>query len=186
MYVQASRLRPGMIIVYLGQPHSVMAILHLTPGNLRAMVQVKLRSIVSGLQKEHRFSATDHLEKVSLEQKSMQYLYHEGEHYYFMDVATYDQSVISKTVIAEQVGYLKEQSVINVHYYEGTPVTIELPTTVDLQVVDTEPEIRGATASASMKRAKLETGITVNVPQFIKTGDKVRINTETGQYLERA
>lgn len=186
MFIQASRLRPGMIIEFQGQPHSVMTVLHLTPGNKRALVQTSLRNLVSGLQREHRFSATEHLTKVQLEQKSMQYLYHDGEHYHFMDSKTYDQVVINKSVISTQVGYLKEQSVLTVYYYEGIPVTIELPTTVDLEVVETEPEIRGATATASMKRAKLETGISVNVPQFVKKGDRVRINTETGQYLERA
>lgn len=185
MYVQASRLRPGMIIEFQGQPHSVMSILHLTPGNKRALVQSTMRNLVSGLQREHRFSATEHLVRIQLEQKNMQYLYHDGEHFHFMDTTTYDQVVIDKSLISNQVGYLKEQSTITVDYYDGRAVSIELPKTIDLQVVDTEPEIRGATASASMKRAKLETGISVNVPQFIKNGDTIRINTETGDYLER-
>src|SRR3989338_3493637 len=140
MFIQASRLRPGMIVEFQGQPHSIMTVLHLTPGNKRALVQTSLRSLVSGLQKEHRFSATEHLTRVQLDQKKMQYLYHEGEHYHFMEVETYDQVVIDKVVVAAQVGFLKEQSIITVYYYEGRAVTIELPKTVDLKVVETEPE----------------------------------------------
>ena len=175
-----------MLIKFQGEPHRIMTVLHLTPGNLRALVQTKMRSISSGVQREHRFSASEQVERISLEQKTMQYLYHEGDHYHFMDTTTYDQVVMDKELIAEQVGFLKESMEISVQYYEGKPVTIELPSTVDLKVKETEPEIRGATATASMKRALLETGISVNVPQFIRTGDVVRISTETGQYIERA
>jgi elongation factor P len=185
MHVQASRLRPGMIIEFKGQPHTVMTIMHLTPGNKRALVQSTMRNIITGLQRDHRFSATEHLTRVHLEFKTMQYLYHEGEQYHFMNTETYDQVVIDKEAISAQVDYLKEQSVIKVGYYEGIPVTVELPKTVDLEVVETEPNIRSATASASMKKAKLETGLTVNVPQFIKEGDVVKIKTESGEYLER-
>jgi elongation factor P len=159
---------------------------HVTPGNLRGFVRVKMRNIRSGVLADNRFRSEDTVERAVLDEREMQYLYQDGDDYYFMDTATFDQIHISSEALGDSVNYLKPEMTIQVEFYGSEPVGIELPQTVDLKVTDTVPGIKGATASNQIKPATLETGVVVNVPPFINTGDVVRVNTETGEYLSRA
>jgi elongation factor P len=159
---------------------------HVTPGNLRGFVRVKMRNIRSGVLADNRFRSEDQVERAVLDEREMQYLYQDGDDYYFMDTATFDQIHISSEALGDSVNYLKPEMTIQVEFYGSEPVGIELPQTVDLKVTDTVPGIKGATASNQIKPATLETGVVVNVPPFINTGDVVRVNTETGEYLSRA
>jgi elongation factor P len=159
---------------------------HVTPGNLRGFVRVKMRNIRSGVLADNRFRSEDTVERAVLDEREMQYLYQDGDDYYFMDTATFDQIHITSEALGDSVNYLKPEMTIQVEFYGTEPVGIELPQTVDLKVTDTVPGIKGATASNQIKPATLETGVVVNVPPFINTGDVVRVNTETGEYLSRA
>jgi len=159
---------------------------HVTPGNLRGFVRVKMRNIRTGVLADNRFRSEDTVERAVLDEREMQYLYQDGDDYYFMDTATFDQTHITSEALGESVNYLKPEMTIQVEFYGTEPVGIELPQTVDLKVTDTVPGIKGATASNQIKPATLETGVVVNVPPFINTGDVIRVNTETGEYLSRA
>jgi elongation factor P len=157
-----------------------------TPGNLRGFVRVKLRNIRNGSLSDQKLRSEDTLERATLDEREMQYLYHEGEDYHFMDTSTYEQIHISSDALGDSVNYLKPEMTIQVEFYGEEPVGIELPQTVDLKVLDTAPGIKGATASAQVKPATLETGLVVQVPPFVNNGDLIRVNTETGEYLSRA
>ena len=161
-------------------------VMHVTPGNLRGFVRVKMRNIRTGVLADNRFRSEDQVERAVLDEREMQYLYQDGDDYYFMDTGTFDQVHISSEALGDSVNYLKPEMTIQVEFYGTEPVGIELPQTVDLKVMDTVPGIKGATASNQIKPATLETGVVVNVPPFINTGDVVRVNTETGEYLSRA
>jgi elongation factor P len=164
----------------------VLELQHVTPGNLRGFVRVKLRNIRSGNLSDQKLRSEDSIERAMLDEREMQYLYQDGEDYYFMDTSSYEQIHISSEALGESVSYLKPEMTIQVEFYGSEPVGIELPQTVDLKVVETVPGIKGATASNQVKPATLETGLVVNVPPFINTGDVIRVNTETGEYLARA
>jgi elongation factor P len=164
----------------------VLELQHVTPGNLRGFVRVKLRNIRSGSLSDQKLRSEDSLERATLEEREMQYLYQDGDDYYFMDTTSYDQIHITSEALGESVNYLKPEMTINVEFYGTEPVGIELPQTVDLKVLDTVPGIKGATASNQVKPATLETGLVVQVPPFINTGDFIRVSTETGEYLARA
>ncbi len=186
MGIQATQIRRGMVIIHNGQPHKVVEFHHHTPGNLRAMVQTKLRNIRSGSTTEHRFRSTDDVERAILEQHEMSYLYGETDMHYFMNTETYEQIGLSAEDLGDAVGYLLPETLITVEFYEGAPIGIEIPPVVTMTVVETEPEIKGATVSNVGKPAKLETGITIQVPAFIKQGEKIRVDTTEGRYIERA
>ena len=164
----------------------ILELQHVTPGNLRGFVRVKMRNIRNGSLNDNRFRSEDQVERAVLDERQMQYLYHDGDDFYFMDTANYEQIHISSEALGDSVGYLKGEMTIQVEFYGTEPVGIELPPSVDLKVTDTAPGIKGATASNQIKPATLETGMVVNVPPFINTGDVVRVNTETGEYLSRA
>jgi elongation factor P len=164
----------------------VLELQHVTPGNLRGFVRVKLRNIRNGSLSDQKLRSEDTLDRATLEEREMQYLYHEGDAYHFMDTASYDQIHISSEALGDSVNYLKPEMTIQVEFYGTEPVGIELPQTVDLKVLDTAPGIKGATASAQVKPATLETGLVVQVPPFVNTGDLIRVNTETGEYQSRA
>ena len=164
----------------------VLDVQHVTPGNLRGFVRVKLRNIRNGALADQKLRSEDSVERATLDERQMQYLYHEGEDYHFMDTSSYEQIHISSEALGDSVNYLKAEMTIQVEFYGEEPVGIELPVTVDLTVEDTAPGIKGATASAQVKPARLETGLVVQVPPFVNTGDKVRVSTETGEYLSRA
>ena len=164
----------------------VLELQHVTPGNLRGFVRVKLRNIRNGTLSDQKLRSEDAVERATLDECEMQYLYQDGDAYHFMDTATFEQVHISGEALGESVNFLKPEMTIQVEFYGTEPVGIELPPAVDLKVLDTAPGIKGATANNQIKPATLETGLVVNVPPFVNTGDIVRVNTETGEYLSRA
>jgi elongation factor P len=184
--LQATRLKKGMLINADGNLFRVLDVMHVTPGNLRGFVRVKLRNIRNGTLADQKLRSEDSVERATLDERQMQYLYHEGDEYHFMDTSSYEQVQISSEALGDSVNYLKAEMTIQVEFYGEEPVGIELPQTVDLKVTDTVPGIKGATASAQVKPATLETGLVVQVPPFVNEGDLIRINTETGEYLSRA
>ena len=186
MSIPATQLRPGMIIKHNNDLHSVFSVEHRTPGNLRAFIQAKLRNLRTGAMFEHRFRSPDPIEKVNVDEENMEFLYSDGDDYYFMNTENYEQMHLTKELLGDAVGYLVPQLKVAVEFYEGKPISVELPATVDMTVVETEPGMKGASVSNVTKPAKLETGLVVQVPPFITEGEKVRVNTAEGTYLERA
>jgi len=164
----------------------VLELQHVTPGNLRGFVRIKLRNIRNGALSDQKLRSEDTVERATLDERQMQYLYQDGDDYYFMDTVTFDQTHITSEALGESVNYLKAEMTISVEFYGTEPVGIELPQTVDLKVTDTAPGIKGATASAQVKPATLETGLVVQVPPFVNPGDLIRVSTDTGEYLSRA
>jgi elongation factor P len=181
----ATRLKKGMLIKMDNDLFRILELQHVTPGNLRGFVRVKMRNIRNGSLNDNRFRSEDQVERAVLDEREMQYLYQDGDDFYFMDTSNYEQIHISSEALGDSVGYLKPEMTISVEFYGSEPVGIELPQTVDLKVTDTAPGIKGATASNQIKPATLETGVVVNVPPFINNGDLIRVNTETGEYLSR-
>ena len=184
--VSSTQLRPGMVIKFNNELHSIFSVHHRTPGNLRGFVQAKMRNLRSGSMIEHRFSSEDRVERAMLEEQKMEYLYDDGEYYYFMNTENYEQMHLTKDLLGDAVQYLIPQLHVNVEFYEGKPMSVELPATVELTVVETEPALKGATVSNVTKPAKLETGLVVQVPPFITEGEKIRVSTAEGTYQERA
>jgi elongation factor P len=184
--IQATRLKKGNLIKMGEDLFRILELQHVTPGNLRGFVRVKMRNIRNGALADNRFRSEDVVERATLDEREMQYLYHDGDDYYFMDTTTFDQIHMSSEALGDSVHYLKAEMTIAVEFYGSEPVGIEMPPTVDLKVVDTAPGIKGATASAQVKPATLETGLVVNVPPFVNSGDMIRVSTETGEYLSRA
>jgi elongation factor P len=164
----------------------VLDLQHVTPGNLRGFVRVKFRNIRNGSLSDQKLRSEDFIERATLDEREMQYLYKDGDSFHFMDTSTFEQLHIASEALGDSVNYLIPDAIIKVEFYGSEPVGIELPQTVDLKVEDTVPGIKGATASAQVKPARLETGLVVQVPPFVNTGDTIRVNTETGEYLSRA
>jgi elongation factor P len=179
-------MRPGMVIKFNNELHSVFSVAHRTPGNLRGFVQAKLRNLRSGSMFEHRFSSEDRVDKAVLEEHEMEYLYDDGDYYYFMNTENFEQMHLTQDLLGDAVEYLIPQLHVNIEFYEGKPISVELPATVDMTVVATEPGLKGATVSNVTKPATLETGLVVQVPPFINQGEKIRVNTAEGTYVERA
>jgi elongation factor P len=186
MAIPATQLRPGMIIKHNDTLHSVFKVEHRTPGNLRAFIQAKLRNLKSGAMFEHRFRSADAIEKVSVDEVAMEFLYADGDDYYFMNPVDYEQTVLKNSLLGDAVEYLTPNLQIKVSYIDGQPVGVDLPTFVELTVVETEPGLKSATASSVTKPAKTETGLVVQVPPFINEGEKIRVDTSEGAYLSRA
>jgi elongation factor P len=186
MSIPATQMRPGMIIKHNGELHSVFKVEHRTPGNLRAFIQAKLRNLRTGAMFEHRFRSPDPIEKVAVDEIKMEYLYHDGDNYHFMNQDNYEQIALSAEVLGDAVDYLTANMQISIEFFDGKPVGVELPQTVDLKVVETEPGIKSATASSVTKPAKTETGLIVQVPPFINEGETIRVDTAEGAYLSRA
>ena len=184
--IPATQLRSGMAILHEGNLCRVLSVLHLTPGNWRGMVQTKLRNVMTGNSFDYRFRSEDRVERADLEQHEMEFLYASGDEYHFMNTGTYEQVAIHKDDLGDAVNYLTPNTKVVVEFYEHRPVGVELPITVDLKVIDTPPGLRSATATNSGKPATLETGLQVQVPQFIQVGEVIRIDTAEGKYLERA
>jgi len=184
--IQATRLKKGMLIKMEQDLFRVLELQHVTPGNLRGFVRMKARNIRNGSLSDQKLRSEDSVERATLDEREMQYLYHEGDAYHFMDTTSYEQIHITAEALADSVNYLKPEMTILVEFYGTEPVGIELPQTVDLKVLDTAPGIKGATASAQVKPATVETGLVVQVPPFVNNGDTIRVNTETGEYLSRA
>lgn len=183
--ISATQLRPGMVIKFNGELFSIFSVLHRTPGNLRGFVQAKMRNLRSGSMIEHRFSSEDRVERAALEQHRMEYLYDDGEYYHFMDSDTFEQMHLTRDLLGDAIQYLTPQLGVTVEFFEGKPISVALPATVDLTVVETDPSLRGATVSNVTKPAKLETGLVVQVPPFVNQGDRIRVSTAEGAYQER-
>ncbi len=173
-----------MLIRHVGNLCRVLDLQHLTPGNKRGFVQCRLRNLRSGTQADHKFRSEDDVERAVLDSRRMQFLYADGA-YHFMDTESFEQVQLTGETLGESVNYLLPEAVIVVELFDGEPVGIQLPLAVELQVTETAPAIKGATASAQLKPAQLETGLVVQVPPFIANGDRVRVNTETGEYQSR-
>jgi elongation factor P len=184
--LQATRLKKGMLVKMEQDLFRVLELQHVTPGNLRGFVRIKLRNIRNGALSDQKLRSEDTVERATLDERQMQYLYQDGDAYYFMDTVSFDQIHITSEALGESVNYLKAEMTISVEFYGTEPVGIELPQTVDLKVTDTAPGIKGATASAQVKPARLETGLVVQVPPFVNPGDLIRVSTDTGEYLSRA
>ena len=184
--VQATRLRKGMLVKLGSDLFRILDLQHMTPGNKRGFVQARMRNIRTSALSDHKFRAEEDVERATLDEREMQYMYRDGDAFHFMDLHTYEQIHISQETLGESVNYLVAEMVIQVEFYGTEPVGIELPQTVDLKVVETTPGIKGATATNQLKPATLETGVVVQVPPFINEGDVIRVNTETGQYQTRA
>ena len=179
-------MKKGMLIKIGQDLFRVLELQHVTPGNLRGFVRVKFRTIRTGTLADQKLRSEDFVELATLDEREMQYLYRDGDAFHFMDTSSYEQLHIDAEALGDNVNYLIPDALIKVEFYGSEPVGIELPQTVDLVVEDTAPGIKGATASNQIKPARLETGLIVNVPPFVNNGDKIRVNTETGEYLSRA
>jgi len=183
--IQATQLKKGMCIKHENDLYRVVSTQHITPGNWRGMVQAKIRHLKSGSIIEHRFRSEDRVERAILDESEMEYLYRDGDMYHFMNNETFEQIALSDEVLGDAVPYLIPNIKLNIELYEGRPVGIELPLTVEMKVTETEPAIKGATVSNVGKPAKMETGLVVQVPPFINEGDVIRIETSSGSYIER-
>jgi elongation factor P len=186
MAIPATQMRPGMIIKHNNELHAVFSVEHRTPGNLRAFIQAKLRNLRTGAMFEHRFRSPDPIDRVIVDEIPMEYLYNDGDDYYFMNTENFEQTHLRRDTLGDAVEYLTANLQIKVEFYDGKAVGIELPQTVDLKVVETEPGLKSATASSVTKPAKTETGLVVQVPPFINEGEVIRVDTAEGAYLSRA
>lgn len=184
--ISATQLRPGMVIKFNNELYSIFKTEHRTPGNLRGFVQAKMRRLASGAMTEHRFSSEDRVERAILDEHEMEYLYSDGESYHFMNTETYEQMYLSTEMLGDAVNYIIPGAKVIVVFYEEKPISIDLPPTVDLKIIETEPGLKGATVSNVTKPAKLETGLVVQVPPFVNEGETIRVSTTEGAYMERA
>jgi elongation factor P len=186
MAMPATQIRRGMVLVFEGEPCRVIEFRHHTPGNLRAMVQAKLKNLRTGSSFEHRFRAADSIEKASMETHELEFMYQGGGTYHFMNTENYDQLEMDEEMLGDNAQWMQSGMKIIAEYYDGRPIGIELPNSLTLAVVDTAPVMKTATKTASTKPAKLENGVTVNVPEFVSTGERIRVNPSTGEYIDRA
>ena len=186
MAMPATQIRRGMVIVFEGEPCRVIEFRHHTPGNLRAMVQAKLKNLKSGSSFEHRFRAADTVEPAFMETHDLEFMYKGGDTYHFMNTENYDQIEMDDEALGDNAQWMQPGMKIQAEFFEGKAIGIRLPNTMILEIVETAPVMKTATKNASSKPAKLENGVTVNVPEFISTGEKVRVNPTTGEYMDRA
>ena len=183
--IAATQLKVGMVIMHNGKPHRVTNVQHVTPGNWRGMVQTRLVNVETGSNAEHRFRSEDKVDRASLEERKLQYSYRAGDDYHFMNTESYEMMSLHADVLGDNAGYLTEGLVITAEYFQGRVVGIEVPMFIELAVKETAPNIRGAAVQNTAKPAMLETGIEIKVPPYIEAGDRVRIDTRTGEFLER-
>ncbi len=183
--ISATDLRKGVTFELEGELYRVLEYQHSYIGRGSANVRTKLRNLRTGRNIDRTFAASEKLQEVRLELRQVQFLYRDGDLYYFMDTETYEQPALSTDVLEDRVDYLKEGLVLSLSMHEGRPVEIELPVTVELEVTQTEPGVKGDTATGATKRATLETGLIVQVPLFVEEGDVIRVDTRTGEYLTR-
>ena len=183
--IKATLLRAGMIIKHEGDLYSIYSVDHRTPGNKRAAMATKMRNLRSGAMIDYRFRAEDFLDKVTVDEIEHEYLYSDGDGHHFMNVENYEQTALQDDVVGDTKDYLIPNTQVKIEYYDGKPIGVLIPDTVDLTVVETEPSIQKATASSVMKPAKLETGLVINVPPFVGQGDKVKVDTTEGRYIQR-
>jgi len=186
MGIPATQIRRGMAIIFQGEPCRVIEFHHHTPGNLRAMVHAKLRKLRSGTTTEHRFRASDTIEPASMETHELEFSYRAGKTAHFMNSESFEMIELEDDVLGDASPWVSEGMKIRVEFFEDAPVGIELPNSMTLEIAETAPPMKGATASASNKPAVLSNGVTVSVPDYLSTGDRVRVNPNTGEYLDRA
>jgi len=184
--ISANEIRLGGLIEHQDNLWRVLKKSHVKPGKGGAFVQCELKDIINGTKLNERFRSTDKVEKPHVEPRKMQYLYAEGTDYIFMDNETYDQLTLSAEDLSEQVGYLLPNTDVQIMFYDEMPIGVDLPANVILEVTDTEGVVKGQTAASGGKPAVMETGIRITVPTFVNIGEKVKVNTETGEYVERA
>jgi elongation factor P len=185
MSIPATQMRPGMIIKFKDDLHLVFSVEHRTPGNLRAFIQAKLRNIRTGGMFTERFRSPDPIDRVIVDEVKMEFLYNDGDEYYFMD-DKFEQTMLKRDTLGDAVDYLLPNLTIGVSFHDGKAVGIELPGVVEMTVMETEPGIKSATASSVSKPARTETGLVVQVPAFINEGEKIRVDTAEGAYMSRA
>ena len=183
--IAATQMKVGMVIMHNGKPHRVTNVLHVTPGNWRGMVQTRLVNIETGSNTEHRFRSEDKVDRAALEQHNLQFSYRAGDDYHFMNTESYEMISLHHDVLGDNVGYLTEGMVIEAQYFDGRVVGIEPPMFVELAVAETTPNIKGAAVQNTSKPATLETGLEIKVPPYIEVGDRVKIDTRTGEFVER-
>jgi elongation factor P len=183
--VKATQLRPGMIIRHEGDLYTIFSVDHRTPGNKRGAMQTKMRNLRNGAIMDYRFRAEEFLERAVLDEVEFEFLYRDAENYHFMNTQSYEQMSLTREVLGDTADYLIPGLLVKLEFYEGKVVGVLLPDTVDLTVVDTEPSIQKATASSVTKPATLETGLVINVPPFVGNGDKVKVDTSEGRYIQR-
>jgi len=186
MLIPATQLRVGMIVQHQNDLWRVMNVVHVTPGNWRGMVQTKLRNLRSGSQTEYRFRSEDKAERITLEQHEMEFLYESDGQYHFMNTENYEQTALDADALGDTVHYLLPNSRIEVEFHEGKPMGVTLPKTVDLRITETAPGLKSATVTNVLKPATTETGLVVQVPNFIAEDEIIRVDTNTGGYLSRA
>lgn len=186
MALTATQIRRGMVLVFNGEPCKIVEFRHHTPGNLRAMVQAKLKNLRTGASFDHRFRAADNIEKAAMETRELEFLYQGGDDYHFMNTADYDQFALDAESLGDAAPWVQPGMKILAEYYDGKPIGIQLPNSLILEITETAPVVRGATKNASSKPALLENGVTVNVPEFVEQGTRIRVNPVTSEYLERA
>jgi len=183
--IVATQLKVGNVIMHNGKPHRVTNVVHVTPGNWRGMVQTRLVNIETGSNAEHRFRSEDKVDRAPLEQHNLQFSYRAGDEYHFMNTESYEMVALTKEVLGENVGYLTEGMVIDAQYFEGRVVGIEVPMFIELAVAETTPNIKGAAVQNTSKPAVMETGLEIKVPPYIEIGNRVKIDTRTGEFVER-
>lgn len=184
--IAATQMKVGNVVLLDGQLYRVMSLVHVTPGNWRGMVQTKLRNIRSGSQMEKRFGSDEKVERVTFEQHEVEFLYADDDYFHFMNSVSYEQITLAKDVVGDLAKFLLPNGKVQLEMYEDKPIGIDLPQSIVMTVTEAEPTVKRGTASGSFKTATLETGLVIKVPTFIQTGDKVVVNTETGEYQERA
>ena len=183
--VKATQLRPGMVIQHEGQLFTVFSVDHRTPGNKRGSMQTRMKNLRSGTMIDYRFRAEEFVDRAILDEIEFEYLYHEGEEFHFMNTETFEQMQMTRDELGEAVNYLIPNTVVKIEFFEEKPIGVDLPDTMDMKVVQTEPTLQKATASAVMKPATLETGLVVNVPPFVNEGDRIRVDTSEARYVQR-
>lgn len=186
MAMPATQIRRGMVIVFDGDPCRIIEFRHHTPGNLRAMVQAKLKNLRTGSSFEHRFRAADSIERASMETHELEFMYQGGDTYHFMNTENFEQLEMDSETLGDNAQWMQAGLKILAEYYNGNPIGIQLPTFMVFEITDTAPVMKTATKTASSKPATLENGVVVQVPEFISTGERVRVSPATGEYLDRA
>jgi elongation factor P len=184
--INATQVRAGMTILFNSAPHTVMTCKHVTPGKGNAVVQTRLRNLETGIATEKRFRSDEKVEKARLDKVEMNYLYSDGDTHHFMNSETFEQMELTSEKLGDAVYYLIENIKFIIEFYKENPIGVIPPKVVELKIIDTPPNLKGATATASPKPAKLETGLSINVPPFVEVGEVVRVDTVEGKYLERA
>ncbi len=183
--IPATQVKVGMVILHDSKPCRVTNVLHVTPGNWRGMVHAKMVNLVTGSQVEYRFRSEDKVDRAELDHHPLQYLYRSGDNYTFMNTENYEMVNVSAEHLGDAVNYLVEGMMVEMNYFEGKPVTVDVPMFVELEIVETDPVMKGATVTSSPKTATMNTGLVTKVPQHMSVGDRVKIDTRDGSFVER-